>query len=79
MCSQRIPARVRHALSRAVVPLAGILCAATANVQVVNVLNEGVHVAEVAVTAVPSAHCDLFGVVKVVVTGRAGHGAGGVG
>lgn len=77
--SQCIPARMRHALSRAVVPLAGILCAATANMRVMDVLNEGVHVAEVAVAAVPSAHSDLLGVVKVVVTGRAGHGAGGVG
>lgn len=72
VCAQGIPGSVGQPLPRAVVPLTGILCAPAANVLVVDVLHQVVHVAQVVLAAVPPAHGDLFGVVKVVVTGAAG-------
>lgn len=70
--AQSVPRSVCQPLPRAVVPLAGVLCAPAANVLVVDVLHQVVHVAHVVLAAVPAAHGDLLGVVKVVVASAAG-------
>lgn len=82
MSPEGIPASVGKTLPGAVVPLTGVFCSSGADVFVVDVFDEVVHVAHVLLAAIPAAHCDLFCVVEVVVAGAAGgarDGAGGVG
>lgn len=72
VCTQGVPGSVGQPLPRAVVPLTGILCAPAANVLVVDVFYQVVHITQVVLAAVPPAHGDLLGVVKVVIAGAAG-------
>lgn len=69
VCSQSIARGVRDPLARAVGPLAAVLLLATADVVIVQMLHEIVHVFEVAHSAVfPFAHCHL--VMPEVIVGR---------
>jgi len=79
MCLQRVAAGVRHTLSGTANPLAGIFLLAVLDVLVVYVLDEPVHVAQIAdLAALPGAHRDLLLELVIVgprVDGRAGHTA----
>ena len=68
---QRIPARMRRVDPRAVLPLARVLFLPQPDVLVVDVLAQGVHVAQVAGAAsAPAARRHLLGVVVVLHVGR---------
>lgn len=81
MRPQRIPASMRHSLPRAIIPLTRIRRLSSADMVVMNVLHQPIHIPQVLPTPVPSAHRNLLVVLFIMrlQSRRTGDRSGGVG
>lgn len=78
--SKRISARVCHALPATVVPFTDVPRSPDANVLVMDVLDQVIHVSQINIASVPTTYRNLFCVLKLIsFDRRSWNRAGGVG